>query len=380
MSPILPGAAIGILGGGQLGRMVAMAARTLGYRVHALDPDPDCACRPVVERCVTAPFDDPDAAGRMAEGCDAVTIEIEKVSIASLEAASRYAPARPSAEVLSVVQDRVRQKRWLESRGFPVGPWREARSPDDLAAAHAELGGDVFAKAACGGYDGRGQVRLNDARNARSTFVELGEGALAVERALPLTAELSVLVARRPSGETAVFPPSLNHHVERILDWNVLPAPLGEGITSRAVEIARGLASAMALEGLLCVELFLLPGGALVVNELAPRPHNTFHATEIACVTSQFEQLVRAICDLPLGSTEVVRPAAVVNLLGDLWLGPSPPDFAAALALPGVRLNLYGKSGARPGRKMGHLCAGARTAPEAIALAQRGRDLLAGRS
>ena len=169
---------------------------------------------------------------------------------------------------------------------------------------------------------------------------------------------------------------SLNHHEERILDWNVIPAPVAPAVARQAEEIGRGIASALEVEGLLCVELFLLPGGVIVVNELAPRPHNSFHATEVGCATSQFEQLLRAVCDLPLGSTAVVRPAAVVNLLGDLWLGERPPDFAAALSLPGVRLHLYGKGEARPGRKMGHLSAGASTAEEAVRLAKEARRLL----
>lgn len=387
MTAILPGATVGFLGGGQLGRMAAMSARALGYRVHALDPDPSCACRPVVEKCVTASFEDAAAAAEMAAGCGVVTIEIEKVSLASMDAAARLAPVRPSSAVLAVVQDRVTQKRWLESHGFPVGAWREAGSADELAAAVAALGGSVFAKASRGGYDGRGQARLDFAERATPTerdacaveaWEYLGAPALAVEQALPLEAEVSVMVARRPSGDTAVFPVSLNHHVERILDWNVIPAPVPPALARRAEEIGRGIASALGVEGLLCVELFLLPGGQIMVNELAPRPHNSFHATETGCATSQFEQLVRAVCDLPLGSTELVRPAAVVNLLGDLWLGPRPPDFGAALALPGVRLHLYGKSEARPGRKMGHLSAGASSPDEAVRLAKEARRLLGG--
>ncbi len=376
MTAVLPGATVGFLGGGQLGRMAAMAARALGYRVHALDPDPSCACRPVVERCVTASFEDAAAAGAMAEGCGVVTIEIEKVSLASMEAAARHAPVRPSAAVLAVVQDRIRQKSWLESHGFPVGPWRAATSALELSSALAALGGSVFAKSARGGYDGRGQARLVPGSDTEREWVDLGSSPLAVEKALPLEAEASVMVARRPSGESAVFPVSLNHHEERILDWNVIPAPLPGTLLRRAGEIGRGIAEALGVEGLLCVELFLLPGGEIVVNELAPRPHNSFHATEVGCATSQFEQLVRAVCDLPLGSTEVVRPAAVVNLLGDLWLGERPPDFAAALSLPGVRLHLYGKGEARPGRKMGHISAGAATAEEAVRLAKEARRLL----
>lgn len=367
--PILPGATIGILGGGQLGRMTAMAARSLGYHLQVLDPDPSCAARFVVDKLVTAPFDDDIAAAYLARECAVVTLEIEKIATASLEAAKKRAPVRPGVEVLHVIQDRARQKQWLCDHGFPVGPWASAASEEQLLEGASALGPECFVKSCAGGYDGRGQVHVQGG-NAAGAWQELGEAPVVVEKALPLVAELSVLVARRPSGEIAVYPPALNHHEHRILAWSVIPAPLPRHVLKEAGEIARGVADAMKVEGLLVIELFLLPDDRLLVNELAPRPHNSFHSTEIACPTSQFEQHVRAVCDLPLGEVAVVRPAAIVNLLGDLWLGATPPDVAGALSLPHVRLHLYGKRVPRAGRKMGHLSASGATPEEAVALVQ----------
>ncbi len=376
-APILPGATLGILGGGQLGRMTAMAARSLGYHLHTLDPDPSCAARFVVERCVTGALSDPDAAREMARGCDVVTLEIESVSAEAMRAAEELAPVRPGVEVLEIIQDRGVQKSWLQRHGFPLGPWRLVRDAESLRAATLELGGPCFAKRCQGGYDGRGQVVLAAPEESEAAWRELGEAPLALERGLALEAEISVMVARRPSGETAVFPPALNHHEERILAWSVIPAPIPPELASEAESLARAIAEAIGVVGLLCVEMFITTDGRLLVNELAPRPHNSFHATELGCATSQFEQLVRAVCDLPLGSVELLRPAAISNLLGDLWLahGGLPP-WDRALALPGVGLHLYGKRVARPGRKMGHLSAIGETPALAAARVREARALL----
>jgi 5-(carboxyamino)imidazole ribonucleotide synthase len=370
MARILPGATLGILGGGQLGRMTAMAARGLGFHIHALDPDPSCAARFVVERCITAAFDDDFAAADLARHCAVVTLEIESVSLASLDAARRYAPVRPGREVLEVIQNRTRQKSWLAQRGYPLGPWRAVTTAEELADASRTLGAQCFVKHNTGGYDGRGQARLAGPADADAVWASLGASPCVIERALEITSELSVLVARSPSGETAVYPAALNHHEERILAWSVLPGPVAPGHSRKAEELARQIAQDLGVEGLLVVELFVTRDGELFVNELAPRPHNSFHATEVACLTSQFEQHVRAVCDLPLGSVEVVRPVAIRNLLGDLWLGEAPPRFDEALALPGVRVHLYGKRVARPGRKMGHLSAVGATPADAVALVE----------
>jgi 5-(carboxyamino)imidazole ribonucleotide synthase len=376
VSVILPGATVGILGGGQLGRMTAMAARSLGYHLAALDPDPSCAARFVVETCITASFDDVQAAREVAARSNVVTVEIEKVSVEALRAVQERVPMRPGPEVLFVVQDRARQKDWLQAHGFPVGPYRKALSEAELGKAAAGLGGRCYVKATRGGYDGRGQELLSAPEDAKRVWERLGALEVVVERALELESELSVLVARRPSGEARTYPPALNHHMKGILEWSVLPGPVSPGICAQAEAITRDIATALGVEGLLVAEFFLTRSGELFVNELAPRPHNTFHTTEVACATSQFEQLTRAVCDLPLGSTEVLRPAAIVNLLGDLWVGDSTPAFDRALEIPGVTVHLYGKRAARPGRKMGHLSAIAATPDEALRKVQQARERL----
>jgi 5-(carboxyamino)imidazole ribonucleotide synthase len=254
-----------------------------------------------------------------------------------------------------VVQDRSKQKAWLRRGGFPIGEYRDVTTEVQLNAAARDLG-SLFVKNCHGGYDGRSQARVANAGEVSSVWASLGQRPAIAELALDLEAELSVMVARRPSGEIRVYPPSLNYHERQILAWSVIPAPLPEQVLRDAEAIARGIAEQFQLEGILAVEMFLLTDGSLLVNELAPRPHNSFHQTEVACSTSQFEQLVRAACDLPLGDTSVRRPGAIYNLFGELWQG-GPPAFDSALALPGVRLHLYGKRGARAGRKMGHLSA-----------------------
>jgi 5-(carboxyamino)imidazole ribonucleotide synthase len=364
MAIIPPGSTIGILGGGQLGRMTAMAARAMGYSVHILDPDADCAAAPVADRVVAAKFDDADAAADLAKHCDVVTLEIEQIGVDALAAAQRHAPVRPGPRILEIIQDRAKQKAWLKANGAPIGAYRDTHTLEELADAQRSLGA-LFVKACRGGYDGRSQARVIAAADVADVWKSLGERHAVAEQALDLEAELSVMVARRPSGEVRVFPPALNFHERQILAWSVLPAPLPNDVLQRAEEIARGIAGAFQLEGILAVEMFLLRDGTLLVNELAPRPHNSFHETEVACSTSQFEQLVRAVCDLPLGDVSPLRPGAIYNLFGELWES-GPPHFEAPLALPGVRLHLYGKRGARPGRKMGHLSAIGSTPDDAL--------------
>jgi len=374
MAPILPGSTIGIFGGGQLGRMTAMAARTLGYNVHVLDPSAECAARAVADRVVAARFDDADAAAELARHCDVVTLEIEQIGAASLAAAASHAPVRPGPRVLEIVRERAAQKAWLRDSGFPIGPWRDVNSLGDLERAVAELGTPLFVKANHGGFDGRGQVRLESAAGAPDAWRELAERPSVAEKGLGLELELSVMVARSPSGEVIAYPPAVNHHENQVLAWSVLPGPLEPEIARAATTIASDIAVSIGLEGILGVEMFLTTAGELLVNELAPRPHNSYHTTEVACVTSQFEQIVRAVCDLPLGTTEVSRPSAIVNLFGDVWLGASPPRFDRALAVPHTRVHLYGKPGPRPGRKMGHIAAVGSTTDEALA---RARDAFA---
>ncbi len=372
-TPVLPGATLGILGGGQLGRMTAMAARSMGYDVHVLDPDPACAARPLASRVVVAAYDDADAAAELARGCDAVTLEIEQIARPALEAAARHAPLRPGAEPVWIIQDRVRQKEWLAGRGFPVGPFRRAEGAADVAEAVRALGPSIV-KAAHGGYDGRGQAHVADPEGAGAAWDAVGARRSVVEQRLDLALEFSVLVARGADGQLAVFPPSRNHHAGGVLTWSVMPAPVEPATARAGAEVALGIAESIGIEGLLAVELFLTADGRVLVNELAPRPHNTYHASERANATSQFEQLVRAACALPLGSPAPVGAGAIANLLGDLWLAEAPPDPAAALRVPTARLHLYGKPGARPGRKMGHLSAVGARPEEALARVQEAYD------
>jgi 5-(carboxyamino)imidazole ribonucleotide synthase len=380
MSSILPGATIGILGGGQLGRMTAMAARSLGYRVQVLDPDPACPASFVVDACVQANWDDAWEAGNLARGCDVVTLEIEQVSLASMEAVRRFAPMRPSVEILAVVQDRIEQKNWLVKHGFPVGPFRSVRSLDDLREAIRILNGPCFVKSSHGGYDGKGQAKIgftngDIAAEVLAAWGELGEKPCVAERAVELEQEISVMVARSPRGEMKIFPAASNFHENQILVWSVIPATVDPAIEAQARKIAEEIADTLQLEGILAIELFLTKAGELLINEMAPRAHNSYHASERACATGQFEQAVRAICDLPLGDVSLVQPAAIVNLLGDVWLS-GPPKFDAALAIPGVRLHLYEKEKPRKGRKMGHLSATGATPAEAVQRVQQAMSKL----
>ena len=381
MSAIVQGSTLGILGGGQLGRMTAMAARSLGYRVQVMDPDPSCPARFVVDACFVGAWDDARAAADLARGSDVITLEIEQISIASLEAAERYAPVRPGKDILAMVQDRIRQKQWLRDHGYPLGPYREVYSEDDLRQAIAALGDRIFLKHARGGYDGRGQVKLEGPAGpaASEAWRLLGGQPCVAEQAFELQAEVSVMVARNPSGQIVAYPAATNHHEHQILVWSAQPSSLPPAMEKRAQEMATTMAAQLRLEGLLAVEMFVTGKDGLYVNELAPRPHNSYHASQRCCVTSQFEQAVRAVCDLPLGDTRIVRPAAIANLLGDLWLKGGPqtePQFARALAVPEVSLHLYEKHTARAGRKMGHLSATADTAAEAVARVLEARSLL----
>jgi 5-(carboxyamino)imidazole ribonucleotide synthase len=362
--------------------MTAMAARSLGYRIQVMDPDPSCPARFVVDACFEGSWDDARAAADLARGCDVVTLEIEQVSLASLEAASKYAPVRPGRAMMQIIQDRILQKTWLVEHGFPVGDFQVIRTEADLQEAVSTLGGRCFVKSARGGYDGRSQVKIGfgEAANAAEDEIPtawrlLGQLPSVAEKALDLEREISVMVARTPGGELKSYPSAANHHEHQILVWSVIPSSIPADLETHAQEIARRIAEEMQLEGLLAVEMFITRDGLLLVNELAPRPHNSYHASERACVTSQFEQAVRAVCDLPLGDVSVIKPAAIANLLGDLWLGHEP-RFDRALAVPGVHLHLYEKHLPRAGRKMGHLSAIGETPEEAVALVLEAKGLL----
>ncbi len=369
-SIVLPGGLIAILGGGQLGRMTAMAARTMGYRIRVMDPEPTCPASFVVDETVVGCWDDAAAARRLATGADAVTLEIEQIGIDALTEVARIAPLRPGVGPIRIIQDKTLQKQWLADAGFPVGPFRVVRSEAELQEAVAALGGSVFLKIGRGGYDGRGQARIGLDSPATEEFITaawqgIGAQPAVAEKAIDLECEISVMAARNPSGEVCSYPAARNHHENQILAWSVMPASVPGELESRAEVLAAAIIARLGLEGLLCVEIFVTRQGELLVNELAPRPHNSYHESECGCVTSQFEQAVRAVCNLPLGSTQLITPAAIVNLLGDVWL-KGTPDFSAALAVPGVRLHLYEKHTPRAGRKMGHLSAVGVTAGEAL--------------
>lgn len=370
ISIVRPGGLLAILGGGQLGRMTAMAARTMGYRVRVMDPEPACPASFVVDETIVGRWDDVDAARRLATGADAVTLEIEQIGVDALAEVARLSPLRPGVEPIRIIQDKTLQKAWLADNGFPVGPFRVVRSEDDLHEAARALGGRVFLKIGRGGYDGRGQARIGlDSPPTEASVAEawraIGERPGVAEQALDLDCEISVMAARNPSGEVRSYPAARNHHENQILAWSVLPAGVPAELESRAQSLATAIIARLHIEGLLCVEIFVTRAGELFVNELAPRPHNSYHQSERGCVTSQFEQLVRTTCNLPLGDTSLIAPAAIVNLLGDVWL-TGEPHFAAALAVPGVRLHLYEKHTPRAGRKMGHLSATGATAEEAL--------------
>jgi 5-(carboxyamino)imidazole ribonucleotide synthase len=377
---VRPGGLIAILGGGQLGRMTAMAARTMGYRVRVMDPEPTCPASFVVDETIVGRWNDESAARRLATGADAVTLEIEQIGVDALAVVAKLAPLRPGVEPIRIIQDKTLQKIWLADEGFPVGAFRVVQSESELQESVAALGGRVFLKIGRGGYDGRGQARIGFEAPANEETIAKAWQAIdrkpaVAERALDLDYEISVMAARNPAGEVRSFPAARNHHENQILAWSVLPASLPQEIESRAQALAVDLVARLGLEGLLCVEMFVTKQGELLVNELAPRPHNSYHQSERGCVTSQFEQMVRTTCNLPLGSTELISPCAIVNLLGEVWLSNAgEPDFAAALAVPGVRLHLYEKHTPRVGRKMGHLSstgASAEVALERVLEAQR---------
>ena len=380
ISPIEPGSLIAILGGGQLGRMTAMAARTMGYRVRVMDPEEKCPASFVVDETIVGKWDDVEAAKKLARGASAVTLEIEQIGVDALREVAEVAPLRPGVEPVRIIQDKTLQKTWLAENGFPVGPFRVVRNEFELRIAVEALAGRVYLKIGRGGYDGRGQVRIGmDApltpQSIADAWTAIGAKPAVAEQALDLECEISVMAARNPSGEVRSYPAARNHHENQILAWSVLPAGISPELEAKAEKLAADIVAKLGIEGLLCAELFVTKQGRLLVNELAPRPHNSYHQSERGCVTSQFEQLVRTTCNLPLGDTSLISPCAIVNLLGDIWLA-TEPNFAAALAVPGVRLHLYEKRAAKKGRKMGHLSAVGATAEEALERVLEAKKLL----
>lgn len=367
---IEPESLIAILGGGQLGRMTAIAARTMGYRVRVMDPEEKCPASYIVDEMIVGKWNDVNAAQRLARGADVVTLEIEQIGVDALKEVTSHAPLRPGVEPIRIIQDKTLQKAWLAENSFPVGPFRIVHSEADLHNAVRALGGRVYLKVGRGGYDGRGQAKIGldslaNEQAIHEAWNSLGEKPSVAEQALDLEYEISVMAARNPSGEVRSYPAARNHHENQILAWSVLPAGISPELEKRAEELAFSISAKLGIEGLLCVEMFVTKQGRLLVNELAPRPHNSYHQSERGCVTSQFEQLVRTVCNLPLGDTSLITPCAIVNLLGDLWLTASP-NLPAVFTVPGVRPHLYEKRGAKSGRKMGHLSSVGSTGEEAL--------------
>jgi 5-(carboxyamino)imidazole ribonucleotide synthase len=374
-APILPGATLGVLGSGQLGRMFAIAARRMGYRVHTFSPDDDTPTGQVADLEVQASYDDLDAVRRFAQSVSVVTFEFENVSSAATAAAAEFAPVRPSGEVLHITQHRRREKTFLRDQGFPVTPFEVVNSFDQLPHAIAELGLPAVLKSAGFGYDGKGQAKIHSDTDLAAAYQQAGGAECVLECFVDFECEFSVVAARALDGSFAHYGAVENEHSNHILDVTTAPASIPPEAARKAIEITRGVLEALDVVGVLCVEFFLERSGRVLINELAPRPHNSGHFTFDACVTSQFEQQLRAICGLSLGSTELLRPAAMANLLGDLWAG-GEPNWQAAAALPDVKLHLYGKASPRPGRKMGHLTAMAHTAEDAAARVRAARTLL----
>ena len=372
---IAPGAALGVLGGGQLGRMFAIAARRMGYRVHTFSPDDDSPAGQVADLEVTAAYEDLDALRTFARGVEVVTFEFENVPIEAIDAIEALAPVRPSGVALHTAQQRAREKIFLADHGVPTAPFAAAATLDELWDAVARVGTPAVIKTAVFGYDGKGQHKVATPADVEHIWTAIGHQAAVVEKFINLQAEISIVAARGVDGEVAAFPPFENRHRNHILDLTTAPAAVSPAVGKRAVEITRTILEELQYVGVLCVEFFLSTDGDLLVNELAPRPHNSGHLTFDAAITSQFEQQVRAICGLPLGAPDIPRPAAMANLLGDLWVD-GEPNWAAACRFTDVKLHLYGKDSPRPGRKMGHLTAVGKTVQDAQERVIAARDAL----
>jgi 5-(carboxyamino)imidazole ribonucleotide synthase len=373
--PILPGSVIGVLGSGQLGRMFAIAARRMGYRVHTFSPETDTPTGQVADVEIKAHYDDLIAVRSFASAARVVTFEFENVPAATAEAAAERAPVRPSGAVLHTTQNRLREKAFLSHHGFPVTPFAAVNSIEDLKAGLNRFGCPAILKTAGFGYDGKGQTKITSPDQAEAALQAAGRQEMILESFVDFAGELSVVGARGLDGSFTHWGVIQYEHRDHILDVSIAPANLPPEVARAAIEIARAVMEQLDCVGVLCVEFFLAGEGKLLINELAPRPHNSGHLTFDACVTSQFEQQLRAVCGLPLGSTELLRPAAMANLLGDLWQG-GEPNWAAACAFPNVKLHLYGKLTPKPGRKMGHLTAMAESAAEAAELVRAARAAL----
>jgi 5-(carboxyamino)imidazole ribonucleotide synthase len=370
LKPVLPGSAIGVLGSGQLGRMFAIAARRMGYRVHTLSPDEDTPTGQVADLEINAPYEDLDAIAKFAAAVSVVTFEFENVPAATAAAAEKCAPVRPAGHILHTTQHRLREKAFLSKAGLPITPFRRVASLAELSQAAADLGLPAILKTADFGYDGKGQHRVASAQDFEPAWNTVAQRESVLEAFVDFEREISVVAARGSNGEFIHFGAIENQHSGGILRVSLAPARVKDSLVAQAVEIARTVLEKLEVIGVLCVEFFVTRDGRLLINELAPRPHNSGHFTFDANVTSQFEQQLRSVCGLPLGSPSQLSAAAMVNLLGEIW-SKGEPNWTAATAVPNVKLHLYGKLEPRPGRKMGHITALAPTVDQAFADAER---------
>jgi 5-(carboxyamino)imidazole ribonucleotide synthase len=375
MNTIPPNATIGVFGSGQLGRMFAIEARKMGYRVHTYSPDTDTPTGQVADVETTASFDDLFEVRTFAQSVDVVTFEFENVPSTCVAAAAEFVNVFPNGKILHICQNRLREKAFLKDNGFPHTPYRHIKVIDDLYRATNEIGFPCVLKTAGFGYDGKGQVKLKAIHDIEPAYSNMAGQETVLEAFVDFEKEVSVVCARGQDGQFEHYGVIENEHVSHILDISVAPPAVSTSVHDEAVKIAREIADRLEYVGTLCIEFFLTRDGNLLVNELAPRPHNSGHLTFDACVTSQFEQQLRAVCGLPLGNTEFYKPAAMANLLGDLWEN-GEPRWPLALADPHVKLHLYGKIEPRRGRKMGHLTATASSAEEAVKAVKEARERL----
>lgn len=373
---ILPNSTIGVFGSGQLGRMFAIEARKMGYRVHTFSPGNDTPTGHISDWETSADYHDLDAVKKFARSVDVITYEFENIPSKTIEAAAEFTQVHPKGEVLHTTQNRLREKTFLSENGFPVAGFRHIKTLEDLYKAVEELGTPCVLKTAGFGYDGKGQSKIKGVSDIETAFEKLKRKECVLEAFVDFEREVSVVCARDEKGNFAHYGVIENDHENHILDVSFAPAKTSEKVQKEAVEIAHGIAEKFGYVGTLCVEFFLLSNGKLIVNEIAPRPHNSGHLTfGTSCVTSQFEQQLRAVCGLPLGSTEFLKPVAMANLLGDLWQN-GEPNWARVLENKNVKLHLYGKKEARPGRKMGHLTAIGETSNEACKIVREMRSVL----
>lgn len=374
-APILPGATLGVFGSGQLGRMFAVAASRLGYRVHVYSPYPDSPAGQVAHCETVAGFEDVTALAAFGRAVDVATLEFENVPAKAVEIVNQFTPVRPSLEVLRITQNRLREKEFLAGSDLPCAPFASVHSLEELSAVITRIGVPAVLKTADSGYDGKGQVKIERADEASSAWDRIHQRPAVLEAWIDHQQECSVLVARSTAGATVTCGPIANDHWQHILDVSRFPASDLDAIAPEADRLARHTAESLDFVGICCVELFLTQQGQLLVNEIAPRPHNSGHLTIEACVTSQFEQQVRAVCGLPLGTMRPRCPAAMANLLGDLW-ATGEPDWLSVLASPDAHLHLYGKYDAKSGRKMGHITVLAESSESAAKTARSLRSKL----